>query len=119
VTDTPASISADQYAHLMAAQMTERAFQQAVENLALRAGWLVYHTHDSRRSRPGFPDLVLVHAARGLVLFRELKTQTGRLTPAQKRWLTDLKTAGADAAVWRPLDWHTHTIHRTLTGDHA
>lgn len=113
----PRTITADQYAHLMAAQMTEKVFQQAVENLALRAGWLVYHTHDSRRSQPGFPDLVLVHGARRLVLFRELKTQAGKTSPAQKRWIAELKAAGADAAVWRPLDWHTHVIHRTLTGD--
>lgn len=112
------SIPAAEYARLMAAQMTERTFQAAVENAALRAGWLVYHTHDSRRSHAGFPDLVLVHARRRLLLFRELKTQTGKTTPAQQRWLTSLTAAGADAAVWRPLDWHTHLIHRTLTGDH-
>ena len=117
MTGTPASISADQYAHIMAAQMTEKVFQQCVENLAVRAGWRCYHTYDSRRSQPGFPDLVLVHAGRGLLLFRELKTQTGKLTPAQRHWLADLKAAGSDVAVWRPLDWHTDVIRRTLTGD--
>jgi len=64
-------------------------------------GWLVYHTHDSRRSQPGFPDLVLV---RDRVLYRELKAATGRVSAEQQVWLDRLERAGADAAVWRPGD---------------
>ena len=40
--------------------MTEKKFQAAVLQIANMYGWLAYHTHDSRRSAPGFPDLVLV-----------------------------------------------------------
>ena len=53
--------------------------------------WLVssdicaYHTHDSRRSAKGFPDLVL--AKNGVVLIVELKTDTGVATPDQVAWL--------------------------------
>ena len=81
----------------------ERDFQAAVCELAKTLGCLVYHTHDSRRSEPGFPDLVIVGKRR--VMFRELKTQSGRLSPAQEAWLYRLQTAGADADVWRPDDW--------------
>ena len=81
--------------------LTERQWQTEVVNLARHQGWLVYHTYDSRRSEPGFPDLVLV---RGAVIFVELKTDKGRLTKAQKRWLTRLRDAGADVWVWRPCD---------------
>lgn len=119
MTDPIPNLSAHEYARLMAAQMTEKVFQQAVQNLATRSGWLSYHTHDSRRSEPGFPDLVLVHEKRGLILYRELKTQTGKATAAQQRWIRALTAAGADAAIWRPLDWHTHVIHTALTGDPA
>ena len=38
----------------------EADFQAQVVKLALLLGWKVYHTHDSRRSREGFPDLILI-----------------------------------------------------------
>ena len=79
--------------------ITEKHFQSLVVKHAKSRNWLVYYTYDSRRSAKGFPDLVLV---RNKVLFRELKTDTGRLTDAQKAWGEKLKTAGADYAVWRP-----------------
>ena len=78
---------------------TEKQFQAKVIQVAKLCGWICYHTHDSRRSEPGFPDLVLVKER---VIFRELKTDKGRLTPAQKMWGKDLTDAGADWAIWRP-----------------
>lgn len=83
--------------------MSERNFQSAVLKLAAFHGYeLRYHTHDSRRSAPGFPDLVLVSTRRGRVLFRELKTAAGRVSPEQKAWVEALAAAGQDAGVWRP-----------------
>jgi len=82
--------------------MTEKQFQTAIVEYAKKQGWLIYHTYDSRRSEPGFPDLVMVR--RNKVLFRELKTEKGRLTEPQKVWAAKLKKAGADYAVWRPSD---------------
>jgi hypothetical protein len=81
----------------------ERDFQAAVCELAKTLGCLVYHTHDSRRSEAGFPDLVIV--GRHGVMFRELKTATGRVTPEQDRWITFLARGDANVAVWRPQDW--------------
>jgi hypothetical protein len=71
----------------------------------------VYHTHNSRRSEPGFPDLTVV-GAHG-VLFRELKSERGRVTADQRRWLDALAAAGADVVVWRPCDW-PQRIHAEL-----
>lgn len=65
----------------LAADMKEAVLQAQIEQLARTLGWLVYHTHDSRRSQAGFPDLVLVHARQRRVLWRELKTQKGRVRP--------------------------------------
>jgi hypothetical protein len=81
----------------------ERDFQRAVCALAKTLGCIVYHTHDSRRSEPGFPDLVIV-GRRGF-MFREMKTEKGYLRPEQALWLAKLATAHADADVWRPSDW--------------
>jgi hypothetical protein len=94
-------------------KLTEKQFQRQVIQLAAHCGWEPYHTYDSRRSQPGFPDLVLAHPKRGL-LFVELKTDTGRLTKDQDRWRLVLLRAGADVRVWRPRDWDE--IQATLTG---
>lgn len=83
--------------------MTERQFLDAVRDACRWARLLCYHTHDSRRSEPGFPDLVVVGPS-GL-LFRELKSERGRLTADQRQWLERLTEAGADASVWRPSAW--------------
>ena len=80
-------------------KITEKQFQARVVHLAKTLGWMVYHTYDSRKSEPGFPDLVL---SRDRVLFRELKTDTGKLTTAQKAWASTLQRSGADYALWRP-----------------
>ena len=37
--------------------VTEGEFQAWVLDLANRNGWLAYHTHDSRKSAAGFPDV--------------------------------------------------------------
>ena len=81
--------------------MTEKQFQSKVITLAKTLGWKMYHTYDSRRSEPGFPDLVLV---KNKVLFRELKTDTGKLRTEQKEWGDALTAAGCDFKVWRPRD---------------
>ena len=83
--------------------MSEKEFQAQVVKLARTCGFLVYHTYDSGRSEPGWPDLVLV--GRGRVLYRELKTEKGKASAAQVGWLRALRANGADAKVWRPSDW--------------
>ena len=92
----------------MNGQVTEAEFQQTVVQYAVLRGWRTYHTHDSRRSNPGYPDLTLVRDRR--IVFAELKTETGRVTHDQQEWLTDLLVAanwnpGVDVYVWHPSDW--------------
>jgi hypothetical protein len=88
----------------VAARMPEAELQTKVLRLATDLGFLAYHTHDSRRSQRGWPDLVLAHPGRGRLLFRELKQQGKYPTPEQRRWLTTLEATGADVGVWRPMD---------------
>lgn len=82
--------------------MTEEEFQADVLHIAKLTGWRTYHPYDSRRSTAGWPDLALVRGAR--FMLRELKTEKGRVSPAQQEWLDDLQAAGVDADVWRPRD---------------
>lgn len=96
---------------------TEATLQSSVERLALTLGWLKYHTHDSRRSDAGFPDLVLVKGRR--VIFAELKTSHGRHRPDQTKWLQALAAAGQEAYTWRPKHWINGTIRRALLGEES
>jgi hypothetical protein len=85
--------------------MTEKQLQDALIGAAKATGWLVYHVFDSRRSTPGFPDLVLLKGKRCMVL--ELKTAKGRVRPEQRAWLAAFTWAGIDARLVRPDDLET------------
>lgn len=80
--------------------MTEKAFQEAVVQVALLNRWWVHHHHDARRSEPGWPDLVLLRA--GVAIFAELKREDGKVTAEQGHVLELLEAAGCEAVVWRP-----------------
>jgi len=61
----------------------------------------------------GFPDLMLVHPERGVLMFREMKGQYEPLSEEQKQWGAWLNEAGQDWDVWRPKHWED--IVATLT----
>jgi hypothetical protein len=82
--------------------MREKDLMQTIIDAARLLGWRVYHTFDSRRSTPGFPDLVLLKDRRCLVI--ETKTDTGKVTPAQIEWINAFRDAGIPAKVVRPAD---------------
>jgi hypothetical protein len=88
---------------LEAPPMAEKDFQRDVERFARRNGWKVYHTRDSRKSEPGFPDIVMIRSPRLIVA--ELKTDTGQPTEEQLEWLEAFRAAGVPAFLWRPSDW--------------
>jgi hypothetical protein len=94
--------------------MTEAEFKDILIGVAKRYGWLVHHDLPAQNSRGrwathvqgdvGFPDLLLLHPVSGKLFAIELKSQTGRLTPGQKRWLMAFETAGIYNAVLKPSD---------------
>ena len=104
-----------------AARQTEKQFQAAVRKLAALQGWDVKCTWNSLHSPAGEPDLRMVRGQR--IIYAELKTETGRLSPAQAETLAGLRrcAAGINTAihgsvephpvvgfgvyVWRPGDW--------------
>ncbi|PZR64179.1 MAG: VRR-NUC domain-containing protein [Chloroflexi bacterium] len=81
--------------------MTERELQAAVLQLAAHHGWRTIHHFDSRRTSPGWPDLIFVRGDR--MIAWELKSEKGRLTKAQRDWLNALSQVRyVDVAVVRP-----------------
>ena len=93
--------------------INEKDFMESIVQLARETDWMVYHTFDSRRSEAGFPDLVMTKHKR--LIIAEIKTEQGKTTPAQDKWLSTLRTArGVKVKLWRPSDWPE--IERTLGG---
>ena len=92
--------------------MTETQLQSAIIELARVTGWLCYHTHDSRHSAKGFPDLCMVRCGR--VIFAELKSEKGKLTPEQEQWQIRLVQTDAEYYVWRPVDWMSGRVDEVL-----
>lgn len=88
--------------------MTERDWQRRVVQAARDLGWWVYHTHDSRHSPAGLPDLLMIRGS--ALLWVELKRQTGRyavLSQDQAAVRNRLLAAGQRWYLWRPSDWDT------------
>lgn len=81
------------------ADMTEKEWSAQVADLCRMLGYRRYHTFRSDRSPAGFPDETLV---RDRIVFLELKTEKGKLSPAQRDWLTALIRADGEAYVVRP-----------------
>lgn len=103
---TPATAS-----DLQLRQMRERDLQAIVISICswLHLDW--FHPLNSRGMNPGWPDLVIIGSK---VIYRELKTEIGGVSPAQKRVGERLTKAGADWDVWRPRDLRSGAIERQL-----
>ena len=98
-------------------EMTEKTLQAFTLQAARGAGFVAYHTWNSQKSAPGFPDLVM--AKPGRLLFVELKRHGKHPTEAQQAWLDTLAQVAGDVEVyvWTPESWVDGTIIRILTGD--
>jgi hypothetical protein len=97
------SVTAYEPVDFATSTMTERQWLGVVLATASRSGWETYHTHDSRRSQPGFPDLVLIRPPE--MITAELKTNRGQLTANQSLWLALLAACAIEIHVWRPRDF--------------
>ena len=93
-------------------KITEKQLQANIVKLAHLYGWHHYHTFNSKFSPKGWPDLVLCRPP--VILFIELKTNKGVVTPDQSKWLDMLKQCGLETFVWRPSDWNNDTILNVL-----
>jgi len=69
---------------------------------------LVYHTHDSRHSAAGFPDLVILLP--GKLIFAELKAEGKELSEDQQAWMDGL--AQVERLGW--YVWQPHQMSAVL-----
>ena len=97
------------------AAMSEKSLLAGVKRLAETYGFHLYHTFDSRRSTPGFPDCILAHENRDYVLAIELKKHDGRGTEAQREWLALLHGRTVRSRIVRPAD--LEELRRELAGE--
>lgn len=94
--------------------ISEARFQAQVIQIARTFGWRVAHFRPGMDRRgnwktavqgdgEGFPDLILVHVKTHDIIFAEIKSDRGALTPDQVKWLEALDGL---AIVWRPRDFN-------------
>lgn len=89
--------------------ITEGQLLQTVIAIAKACNYRVYHTFCSVRSQAGYPDLTLLRTGPNpgdtRLIFIELKSSRGRVTPEQREWLGALaRVPGVEVYVWRPED---------------
>lgn len=102
------------------ANVTEAAWQRDIEAYLAAGGWLFAHIRDARGQHvTGLPDIIALRARTSTgpaeILALELKTERGRTTKEQDRWLDLLRRAGVPAYVLRPSD--VDTAKRLLVDD--
>jgi hypothetical protein len=97
--------------------MSERELENALRRI-LKDLPNVWHRHetDSRGATPGVPDWMFLRlgSPSGAAMWRELKTEKGRLSQAQKVCIAAMEAAGLDVAVRRPSDLLSGTLAREL-----
>jgi hypothetical protein len=81
----------------------EGKWQSQVEKWFNRMHWLTYHTWNSQKSTPGFPDLVGI-LPKVCIFWAELKTERGELSDDQEKWLLAAAQTGEPTYLWRPSD---------------
>ena len=108
----------------MAIEISEKQFEAQIKDLAKIYHWKYYHTWKSIHSPAGFPDIVMVKPPR--LIFAELKSEKGKITPEQEEWLSLLRQCGSYPSssliddkgltlvyqrlgvyLWRPSDFET------------
>lgn len=92
-------------------KMYEAELEAEVVKLMTDLGLYGFHVRNMIGSEPGWPDWVIIGRR---IIYRELKRQADRPTPAQRRVGILIRRAGGDWAVWKPRDLLDGTIRREL-----
>lgn len=101
-------------------KLSEKEFQAQVMEFAKLHGWRRAHFRCVRVQRAngstyyetpvagdgeGFPDMLLIHETRKLLVAAELKVKPNKPTAEQLDWLKAMASVGARTFVWYPADW--------------
>ena len=104
-------------------QMSEAELLTNVIELAELLKWRAVHFRPGQNRRghwstamsgtqsAGWPDLTLCGDR---LIAVELKSDKGRMTPAQLEWAAALTNVGVEYHVWRPSQWLDGTIQKIL-----
>lgn len=96
------------------AAMSEKALNLKVRGLLNDLGLAPFSFHPTDgvgRMRAGWPDWTIVGTR---LIFREEKTEKGRLSDDQKLMLAHLEAVGYDVGIWRPSDLYSGRIASEL-----
>jgi hypothetical protein len=109
-------------------RITEPQLQTAILDCAATLGWLCMHPRPARtkdgwrtaaegNGAAGYPDLTLVRG--GFLIFAELKSASGRVSPQQQRWLDELTAVSfaegrVQTYLWSPAEWLNGSVERVL-----
>ncbi len=92
--------------------MPEAQLQAEVARLCRRLGGYHMNPNTKHRSEPRGPASTIIGRT---IIYRELKSQFGRLTREQTAVGYRIQAAGGNFKVWRPSDWLDGTIAAELT----
>jgi len=88
---------------------SEKLFMDKVMQIAKMNSWMIHHPTPHqvrpgvfRSDGAGVPDLMLVSTTGRGIIWAELKTETGKLSPLQRMWGQSIKANGGEYYVWRP-----------------
>lgn len=112
----------------LAKGMSEAKLQTNVIQLAQALGYLVHAERPGRTQKgwrtpvqgdKGFPDAVLVRRTPkiGVIFFVEFKSETGEMSQEQHFWQHEIQDCSGRWFLWRPRDWFSGEIERTLRGE--
>lgn len=103
----------------------ERDFERQVLDLAAIFGFESAHFRPAQTAKgwrtpvagslgKGWPDWFFARPRDGRVMWRELKSRTGKVSPDQERVIGILRACRLDAGVWRPADLDSGLIATEL-----
>ena len=113
----------DQYNTKAANEMLEKTLQEHIRKLcvelrAIDPELLYYHTHTSKYSPAGFPDVIIESPKQSFRVVAELKREHGRYQPSdeQVKWLDSAYSKHDWVYLWRPRHWFNGVIQYVITG---